>query len=709
MAEPYITDEQDYEAMQSLEMGLELSESEYSEDEDEDFIPVVELDSSPSFLLNSDQATTAADAAAAENLNFHEEEVEVEEERNKRRRVEKIGSGGDIYCRIEGDDAGGESSQSSQRNRNEFDGLFCPICLEAWTNEGNHHICCLPCGHVFGLSCIEKWLRQRGRLAKCPQCNRKGTLKDVRKLFVPRIAVVDEESQKRIRFLEEKCASLGKKVWFLLGCGFVQERIRMKRREAALQLEVQKCKERTIYLEHLLGDLQSRPSGLATADRGSQGQHEFGNSIYTDFYGQGSSSCFKLQRGEANCRLKFPSWGELQVDGARLFDVDASGKILLLARRVPMMGGSHMSLIPPHESEDIFLSPGTKIIKDLHISPTNGRLALFASLGKKLSVLSMESNNVILSYDLPLIMSSSKPNLDFMPIQHGLSYPFPTSVAVVLVDLPLILEFAVICHFRDDLKLTSKLVGGSLTAAAWSCSWDLNCSHYVYAGLQNGSLLVFDMRMTGSPVESRLGHTNNPIHTVQSLQHISTLPSGVKTVVSASSIGMCQWNFGGEEERPFLIPETTNQGVCISLAYCASSDDIVVSYRPRVEMSNEVVSQPLLTPSPATGQGVLGSHLHLKRVGSNYERLGVACSTVSDIRLPKSSIIYRQNQKPLFATGDEVSCGLILRELPSFTVTQRLRSHQHFIHDVKYTSTHSQGLLGCLSEDTVQLFSTKLS
>jgi hypothetical protein len=28
---------------------------------------------------------------------------------------------------------------------------------------------------------------------------------------------------------------------------------------------------------------------------------------------------------------------------------------------------------------------------------------------------------------------------------------------------------------------------------------------------------------------------------------------------------------------------------------------------------------------------------------------------------------------------------------------------------VKYTSTHSQGLLGCLSEDTVQLFSTKLS
>lgn len=70
-----------------------------------------------------------------------------------------------------------------------------------------------------------------------------------------------------------------------------------------------------------------------------------------------------------------------------------------------------------------------------------------------------------------------------------------------------------------------------------------------FSFLQNGSLLVFDMRITGSPVESRLGHTTDPIHTVQSLQHISTLPSGVKTVVSASSVGMCQWNFGGEEER----------------------------------------------------------------------------------------------------------------------------------------------------------------
>ena len=46
-----------------------------------------------------------------------------------------------------------------------------------------------------------------------------------------------------------------------------------------------------------------------------------------------------------------------------------------------------MSLIHPHEMEDILLPSGTKAVKDLCVSPANSRLALLASLGKKLSVL----------------------------------------------------------------------------------------------------------------------------------------------------------------------------------------------------------------------------------------------------------------------------------------------------------------------------------
>ena len=159
-----------------------------------------------------------------------------------------------------------------------------------------------------------------------------------------------------------------------------------------------------------------------------------------------------------------------------------------------------------------------------------------------------------------------------------------------------------------------------------------------------------------------------------------------------------------------MVPETDNKGVCISLAYSRSSDDIVASYRPKVEMSNEMaISQPSLTQ--AIGQGTLGSHVHYRGVGSNcFQKLGSACANVNDIRLPKkSAIIDIQNQNRLFASGDDKMCDLILQDLPSFTVLQHLNTRKHPIRDVKYTHAMSQGLLSCLSEDRLQLFCTKLS
>lgn len=97
-------------------------------------------------------------------------------------------------------------------NRSEIDGLICPICLEAWTSGGQHQICCLPCGHIYGLYCINKWLQQRRSSGKCPQCNNLCTLKDVRVLYVNGLCVADEELHKRVRLLEAKCAYLEQKV-----------------------------------------------------------------------------------------------------------------------------------------------------------------------------------------------------------------------------------------------------------------------------------------------------------------------------------------------------------------------------------------------------------------------------------------------------------------------------------------------------------------
>lgn len=129
---------------------------------------------------------------------------------------------------------------------------------------------CLPCGHIYGLSCIKKWLLQRRSSGKvcplcynfyqkkmmlasvissyeslncyqCPQCNQFCTSKDVRVLYASRLCVADEELHKvitlklivrknnenlafrfpdlepifclqRVRSLEAKCAYLEQKV-----------------------------------------------------------------------------------------------------------------------------------------------------------------------------------------------------------------------------------------------------------------------------------------------------------------------------------------------------------------------------------------------------------------------------------------------------------------------------------------------------------------
>jgi len=54
------------------------------------------------------------------------------DERNKRRRIE----GGEACS----SSIPIESSQENECNRTDIDGLICPICMDAWTNDGDHHV-----------------------------------------------------------------------------------------------------------------------------------------------------------------------------------------------------------------------------------------------------------------------------------------------------------------------------------------------------------------------------------------------------------------------------------------------------------------------------------------------------------------------------------------------------------------------------------------
>ncbi|KAF9116936.1 RING finger and WD repeat domain-containing protein 3 [Mortierella sp. AM989] len=69
----------------------------------------------------------------------------------------------------------------------------CSICFESWTNSGSHRLVSIKCGHLFGESCIFKWIAQRSRdgTVKCPECNHPTKRKDVRRIWSKSVVVVD--------------------------------------------------------------------------------------------------------------------------------------------------------------------------------------------------------------------------------------------------------------------------------------------------------------------------------------------------------------------------------------------------------------------------------------------------------------------------------------------------------------------------------------
>lgn len=55
------------------------------------------------------------------------------------------------------------------------DAGICSICHDDWAATGAHRVCALPCGHLYGHSCIVQWwdqALQQKRLLTCPVCRK---------------------------------------------------------------------------------------------------------------------------------------------------------------------------------------------------------------------------------------------------------------------------------------------------------------------------------------------------------------------------------------------------------------------------------------------------------------------------------------------------------------------------------------------------------
>lgn len=89
-------------------------------------------------------------------------------------------------------------------------GTICMICMEEWTIGGEHRLCCLKCGHLFGRGCIERWIKERGVNSKCPTCNKPSKRADLRDLWCKSIKAADNTELSQLQELLENERKLRK-------------------------------------------------------------------------------------------------------------------------------------------------------------------------------------------------------------------------------------------------------------------------------------------------------------------------------------------------------------------------------------------------------------------------------------------------------------------------------------------------------------------
>ncbi|XP_067655672.1 E3 ubiquitin-protein ligase rfwd3.S-like [Haliotis asinina] len=266
----------------------------------------------------------------------------------------------------------------------------CPICFEPWTTSGSHRLASLRCGHLFGQSCIDKWLKGQG--GKCPHCNAKAKRQDIRVLYTKSIKAVDTTERDRA------LAELEKE----------KEHRRKAELEAAhsrlqYQLCIEECNRFRQELNTTRTQLQQLRSQMNSGQHLSQSLTPDGASQLT---ANMSGKRFVMDR-----TVKIWEAGQCRVLayssslGALIVSQPSSSSLF------PGFGIKKLSAMDFKTSQ--YMTIHSKAIRDICFHPTfdNGIL-LSCGLDKTAKMTSVMSNNVVQTYQTPVPVWSCVWNID---------------------------------------------------------------------------------------------------------------------------------------------------------------------------------------------------------------------------------------------------------------------------------------------------------
>lgn len=268
------------------------------------------------------------------------------------------------------------------------DSQCCPICFEPWSNSGSHRLSSLSCGHLFGRSCIERWLKAKGGNDKCPQCNAPAKKKDIRNIYTKAIKSIDTTERDRA------LADLEKEK---------DARQKAEEREARALLQYQlaksECERITAQLrkqEQLVLNLQTQRSLLCS--RCNSETEGASGSIRT--YGQSTASQSTLSQNSYVLQTSF----QIAQNGLRVLTFDRHHPMLVVSKPSPnnLFPGYGIVKVSSLDSKHCeFVRIHQKPLRDVAFSCRGDGLLLTAGMDKTVRVTSMLSNAVVQTYNTP--------------------------------------------------------------------------------------------------------------------------------------------------------------------------------------------------------------------------------------------------------------------------------------------------------------------
>uniref|UniRef100_A0A8C9RBK1 RING-type E3 ubiquitin transferase n=1 Tax=Scleropages formosus TaxID=113540 RepID=A0A8C9RBK1_SCLFO len=376
------------------------------------------------------------------------------------------------------------------------DGESCSICFEPWTTAGGHRLSALRCGHLFGFTCIDRWLR--GQNAKCPQCNKKAKRTDIVLLYARKLRALDNSEQEGMKRSLEQEQSLRRKA-------------ELESAQCRLQLQVltDECQKLRRQLQELKS-LMAQPG--CSPSQASQ-----------------SSLTALSQRPDTGTGVQ----GGGHYTFAKAVLVSQAGGCRVLSYCDPLS-----CLLASQPSPQATLVPGCGV--------------------KKVSAINLKA-------------------CQYVPIHakqiRGLAFSQQADSLLLSAALD------------NTIKLTSLLTNTVVQTynagrPVWSCCWCLDNNNYVYAGLSNGSVLVYDTRDTSTHVQelSPLG-SRCPVASLSYVPRAASSSFPCGGLIAGSLEGGCFWEqVDGTTYKPHVLPLET--GGCTDIQVEPDSRHCLVTYRP---------------------------------------------------------------------------------------------------------------------------------